>query len=118
MGERSSSFARTKQAAAPQDAVFDTHAEVSLDFELVRQAASQKYTRPFLILDTAIVRNKIRRFRASSAAASGPKKLAEALDMRGHVPILRSSFFLFGFSEEKEFVMFADDVCVRDIPET
>ena len=44
--------------------------------------------------------------------------------MRGHAPILRSSFFLFGFSEEKEFVMFtefvlfADDVCVRDIPET
>jgi hypothetical protein len=44
--------------------------------------------------------------------------------MRGHVPILRSSFFLFGFSEEKEFVMFrqlilsTDDVCVRDIPET
>src|SRR5688500_11199386 len=65
MGERSSSFARTKQAAVPQDAVFDTHAEVSLDFELVRQAASQKYTRPFLILDTAIVRNKIRRFRAA-----------------------------------------------------
>src|SRR5687767_15520942 len=65
MGERSSSFARTKQAAVPQDAVFDTHAEVSLDFELVRQAASQKYTRPFLILDTAIVRNKVRRFRAA-----------------------------------------------------
>jgi hypothetical protein len=27
-------------------------------------------------------------------------------------------FFLFGFSEEKEFVMFAVHVCVRDIPET
>ena len=65
MGDRSSSFARTKQAAAPQEAVFDTHAEVSLDFELVRQAARQKYTRPFLILDTAIVRKKIRRFRAA-----------------------------------------------------
>src|SRR5687767_14809417 len=65
MGERSSSFAKTKQAAAPQEAVFDTHAEVSLDFECVRQAAREKYTRPFLILDTAIVRNKIRRFRAA-----------------------------------------------------
>ena len=64
MGDRSS-FAKTKQAAVPQEAVFDTHAEVSLDFELVRQAARQKYTRPFLILDTAIVRNKIRRFRAA-----------------------------------------------------
>jgi ornithine decarboxylase len=70
MGERSS-IARTRQSAAvqsqqpPQEAVFDTHAEVSLDFELVRQAARQKYSRPFLILDTAIVRNKIRRFRAA-----------------------------------------------------
>ena len=69
MGDRSSSITRTRQSAAvpkqePQ-ALFDTHAEVSLDFELVRQAARQKYTRPFLILDTAIVRNKIRRFSAA-----------------------------------------------------
>src|ERR671914_462595 len=69
MGERSS-IARTRQAAElkqqpPQEALFDTHPEVSLDFEIVRQAARQKYTRPFLILDAAIVRNKIRRFRAA-----------------------------------------------------
>ena len=45
--------------------------------------------------------------------------------MGGHVPILRSSFFLFGFNEGKEVIMTsnrnsrpADDVCVRDIPET
>src|SRR5688572_23771866 len=68
MGDRSSSIARTRQAELkqqPQEALFDTHAEVSLDLDLVRQAARQKYTRPFLILDTAIVRNKIRRFRAA-----------------------------------------------------
>jgi ornithine decarboxylase len=70
MGDRSSSITRARQSAAvlkqqPQEALFDTHAEVSLDFELVRQAARQRYTRPFLILDTAIVRNKIRRFRAA-----------------------------------------------------
>src|SRR5687767_6458079 len=69
MGERSS-IARTRQAAElkqqpQQEALFDTHPEVSLDFEIVRQAARQKYTRPFLILDAAIVRNKIRRFRAA-----------------------------------------------------
>ncbi|HEV3009450.1 MAG TPA: hypothetical protein VGX52_10485, partial [Burkholderiales bacterium] len=72
MGDRSSF--RPKQAAVlkqqppphqSHDAVFDTHDEVSLDFEIVRQAARQKYTRPFLILDAAIVRNKIRRFRAA-----------------------------------------------------
>ena len=66
MGDRSSiarKAALPKQQ--PQEQLFDTHPEVSLDFEIVRQAASQKYTRPFLILDTAIVRDKVRRFRAA-----------------------------------------------------
>src|SRR3954468_24163530 len=69
MGDRLSSFTRSRQSAVPkqqpQEQLFDTHSEVSLDFEIVRQAASQKYTRPFLILDTAIVRGKARRFRAA-----------------------------------------------------
>src|SRR5690348_15904152 len=69
MGDRpSSSFTRSRTAVArqqSQEQLFDTHPEVSLDFEIVRQAASQKYTRPFLILDTAIVRAKARRFRAA-----------------------------------------------------
>ena len=68
MGDRTS-FARSRSNAVarqqPQDQLFDTHPEVSLDFEIVRQAASQKYTRPFLIVDTAIVRTKARRFRAA-----------------------------------------------------
>src|SRR3954465_5348046 len=70
MGDRPSSIARTRQQTAvarqqPQEQLFDTHAEVSLDFEIVRQAARQKYNRPFLIVDTAIVRGKVRRFRAA-----------------------------------------------------
>ncbi len=68
MGDRSS-IARNRQSTLPkqqpQENLFDTHPEVSLDFEIVRQAARQKYTRPFLILDTAIVRGKVRRFRAA-----------------------------------------------------
>ena len=68
MGDRSS-IIRTRQNAAlkqqPQENLFDTHPEVSLDFEIVRQAARQKYTRPFLILDTALARGKVRRFRAA-----------------------------------------------------
>ncbi len=67
MGERS--IVRTRSSAVlkqqPSEAIFDTHPEVSLDLEIVRQAARQKYTRPFLILDTAIVRSKVRRFRAA-----------------------------------------------------
>ena len=66
MGVRPSSIGRTgKQTALPQEKLFDTHPEVSLDFEIVRQAARQKYSRPFLILDNAIVREKARRFRAA-----------------------------------------------------
>jgi ornithine decarboxylase len=66
MGVRPSSIARSnRQNALPQEQLFDTHAESSLDFEIVRQAARQKYSRPFLILDNAIVREKARRFRAA-----------------------------------------------------
>jgi ornithine decarboxylase len=66
MGERSSIARRgalLKQQ--PQQQLFDTHPEVSLDFEIVRHAARQKYHRPFLIVDTALVRGKVRRFRAA-----------------------------------------------------
>ncbi|HEX2566841.1 MAG TPA: type III PLP-dependent enzyme [Burkholderiales bacterium] len=69
MGDRPSSIARTRQTAVArqqnQEQLFDAHPEVSLDFDIVRQAARQKYSRPFLIVDTAIVRNKVRRFRAA-----------------------------------------------------
>ncbi len=66
MADRASSLARNRQQnALPQEQLFDTHPEASLDFEIVRQAARQKYTRPFLIIDTAIVREKLRRFRAA-----------------------------------------------------
>ena len=66
MGVRPSSIGRSsRQNAVPQEQLFDTHPESSLDFEIVRQAATQKYTRPFLILDTAIVRDKARRFHAA-----------------------------------------------------
>jgi ornithine decarboxylase len=53
------------QEANPQEQLFDTHPEASLDFEIVRQAARQKYQRPFLVLDNAIVRDKVSRFRAA-----------------------------------------------------
>src|SRR5436190_23034005 len=70
MGDRPpSSIGRVRQNAVarqqPQEQLFDTHPEVSLDFEIVRRAASQKYTRPFLIVDTASVRGKVRRWRAA-----------------------------------------------------
>ena len=45
--------------------LFDTHPESSLDLEIVRAAARSRYERPFVILDTAIVRQKARRFHAA-----------------------------------------------------
>jgi hypothetical protein len=58
---------------------------------------------------------------APTAVGKGKK----SLDARGHVPIIRSSFFPFGFSEQKEVIMRSTrreavtyEVCVLDIPET
>jgi ornithine decarboxylase len=66
MGVRPSGITRSsRQNSLPQEQLFDTHPEASLDFEIAREAARQKYTRPFLILDNAIVREKVRRFRAA-----------------------------------------------------
>ena len=43
--------------------VFDTHPEVSLDFEHVRAALNKSYSKPFLLVDSSIIRNKTRRFK-------------------------------------------------------
>ena len=93
MGERSSAARKqsTPQKPQPQENVFDTHPEVSLDFEIVRQAARQKYTRPFLILDTALVREKARRFRAAmprvrphyAVKANPDRRVLKALGQEG-----------------------------------
>jgi len=43
--------------------LFDTHPEISLDFSHVRRAVEAGYSRPFLLVDTEIVRSKTRRFK-------------------------------------------------------
>jgi len=45
--------------------VFDTHPEVRLDFNQVQAALKKGYNKPFLLLDSNIVRNKARRFKAA-----------------------------------------------------
>jgi ornithine decarboxylase len=54
-----------QRTATPEQPLFDTHPEVSLDTEHLRQAVQDGYTRPFLLMDTAIVRDKARRFMAA-----------------------------------------------------
>jgi ornithine decarboxylase len=47
------------------DSIFDTHPEVSLDFQHVQSALKKGYSKPFLLVDSNIVRAKARRFKAS-----------------------------------------------------
>ena len=44
--------------------IFDTHPEVSIDLTLAEARLEQGYQQPFLLIDTNIVRNKARRFKA------------------------------------------------------
>lgn len=90
MGVRPGSIGRQNQPR-PQEPLFDTHPEVSLDFETVRQAAWQRYARPFLLMDNAIVRDKLRRFRTAmprvrphyAVKANPDRRVVEALMQEG-----------------------------------
>jgi ornithine decarboxylase len=62
--KKSTPSARARAAQQPEQ-LFDTHPEVSLDFDLVRAAARSRYTKPFLLIDTGIIREKMRRFVAA-----------------------------------------------------
>src|SRR5258705_63901 len=53
------------QQAFEQSHLFDSHPESSLDFEKVRAAAKDGYGKPFLLIDSSIVREKSRRFVAA-----------------------------------------------------
>ena len=62
------SVAFKKQPSSPeteQSQNFDTHPEVRLDFSHVRDALKDGYTKPFLLVDTSIVRQKARRFKVA-----------------------------------------------------
>ncbi len=53
-------------SAQPEvDQYFDTHPEQRIDFAHVQRALQDGYTRPFLLIDPEIIREKYRRFRAA-----------------------------------------------------
>jgi ornithine decarboxylase len=54
-----------RQQAYEATHVFDSHPESSLDFEKVQQAVRDGYQKPFLLIDSSIVREKARRFAAA-----------------------------------------------------
>jgi len=57
---------KKSQATSETDShLFDTHPEIRLEFRHVREALKQGYTKPFLLVDTEIVRSKVRRFKGA-----------------------------------------------------
>ncbi|CAE6509853.1 MAG TPA: type III PLP-dependent enzyme [Nitrosomonas nitrosa] len=55
----------TVQKRIESEVIFDTHPEISLDLSRVEEALKKGYSRPFLLVDSNIIRNKIRRFKAA-----------------------------------------------------
>ncbi|SER52146.1 ornithine decarboxylase [Nitrosomonas sp. Nm51] len=53
------------QKHAHAEVLFDTHPETSLDFNHVQERLSHGYDKPFLLVDSTIVRQKTRRFLAA-----------------------------------------------------
>jgi len=61
-----STFSSTLRRRTQNDEVlFDTHPETSLDFKHVQNALKKGYNRPFLLVDSTIIRQKARRFKSS-----------------------------------------------------
>ncbi|MGQ0523297.1 MAG: type III PLP-dependent enzyme [Betaproteobacteria bacterium] len=65
MAVRSVAVKKPQPAFENDQQLFDTHPEVRLDFDRVREALQKGYTKPFLLVDTQIVRTKARRFKAA-----------------------------------------------------
>lgn len=55
----------TVQKRIENEVIFDTHAEISLDLSHVEKQLKKGYNKPFLLVDSSIIRNKIRRFKAA-----------------------------------------------------
>src|SRR5258706_7539206 len=74
-----------RQQAFEATHLFDSHPESSLDFEKVRAAVKDGYNRPFLLIDSTIVREKTRRFTAVM-----PRVLPHyAVKAKPHPPLLK-----------------------------
>lgn len=54
-----------RQQPFEQNQLFDSHPESSLDFDKVRAAVKNGYDKPFLLIDSNIIREKTRRFSAA-----------------------------------------------------
>ncbi len=53
------------QKQTQSEVLFDTHPELSLDFNHVKERLLRGYDKPFLLVDSNIIRQKVRRFKAA-----------------------------------------------------
>ncbi|MBK6617275.1 MAG: type III PLP-dependent enzyme [Nitrosomonas sp.] len=63
--KRQATAASLRRTQTEPEAIFDTHPEISLGLDRVKAVLKEGYQKPFLLIDTAIIRNKARRFKAA-----------------------------------------------------
>ncbi|GKS70136.1 ornithine decarboxylase [Nitrosomonas sp. PY1] len=54
-----------QKTSSSAEVLFDTHSEISLDFKYVQDELKKGYQKPFLLVDSSIIRNKAQRFKAA-----------------------------------------------------
>lgn len=118
----------TIQAALDQqrelESFLDTHPEVSIDFDLVQREVRSGYSRPLLVLDLEIVRQKYRRFREAmprvtphyAVKANPDERILRALDQEGcnfEVASIAELDLLLGLSIEPDRIYYSNPVKSR-----
>ena len=54
-----------QKTSSSTEVLFDTHPEITLDFKYVQDELKKGYQKPFLLVDSTIIRNKTQRFKAA-----------------------------------------------------
>lgn len=85
-------FSSTLQkTSSSTEVLFDTHPEITLDFKYVQDELKKGYQKPFLLVDSTIIRNKTQRFKAAmprvhphyAVKANPDRRVLEALIEEG-----------------------------------
>lgn len=85
-------FSSTLQkTSSSTEVLFDTHPEITLDFKYVQDELKKGYQKPFLLVDSNIIRNKTQRFKAAmprvhphyAVKANPDRRVLEALIEEG-----------------------------------
>lgn len=80
-----------QKTSSSTEVLFDTHPEITLDFKYVQDELKKGYQKPFLLVDSNIIRNKTQRFKAAmprvhphyAVKANPDRRVLEALIEEG-----------------------------------